>query len=264
MRRVMLLITAMAVAIFLVGGVALAKNIKCPTKPGTRLCVGTNNPDTMTGRNRADIIKARGGPDTVMARGGNDRVFGQDGADILLGELGNDKLDAGPNDDIQSDFVSGGTGDDMLIESTGPDRYGFEQGWGQDQITGDAAVLPLSANDALCFACGSDGVTTPLTINLATGTATDGTNNVTWDAATEPFIENVTGGSAGDNIVGSARSNVVSGFDGADAINVSGDPTTASDFVSCGDSDGDTDTVTKDPGDNLHNNCASDTIINVP
>ena len=163
-----------------------------------------------------------------------------------------------------SEFLAGGPGDDTLVESAGPDRYGFESGWGQDQIPGNGDPLPARDNDGLCFACGIGVVTTPLTINLAAGTATDGTNNVTWDAATEPFIENVTGGSAGDNIVGSARSNVVSGFDGADTINVSGDPTTASDFVSCGDGDGDTDTITKDPGDSLHTNCASDTIITVP
>lgn len=264
MRRTAILVSAMAMLIVLVGGVALAKSISCPNKDN-RLCVGTNRADTMTGANKMDTIKARGGSDTVTARAGRDIVSGGDGGDFLDGGTGNDTLNGGPNPDDTNEFLAGGPGDDTLAESPGPDGYGFEAGWGQDRITGDGDPLPVRDNDRLCFACGSNGVTAPLAINLAAGTATDGTNNVTWDAATEPFIENVTGGSAGDNIVGSRRANVVSGFDGADTINVSGDPTTASDFVSCGDGDGDTDTVTKDPGDQLHQNCtSSDTIITVP
>ena len=263
MRRTAILVGAMAMLIVLVGGVALARSISCPNKDN-RLCVGTNQADTMAGANRMDTIKARGGNDTVTARGGKDIVNGGDGGDFLDGGTGNDTLNGGPNPDNTNEFLDGATGNDTLAESPGPDRYGFLTGWGQDRITGDGDQLPLRDNDELCFACGT-GVNAPLAINLAAGTATDGTNNVTWDAATEPFIEDVTGGSADDNIVGSRRANVVSGFNGADTINVSGDPTTASDFVSCGDGDGDADTVTKDPGDQLHQNCTSlDTIITVP
>lgn len=241
MRRTAILVGAMAMLIVLVGGVALARSISCPNRDN-RLCVGTNQADTMTGANRMDTIKARGGNDTVNARGGKDIVNGGDGGD----------------------FLDGGTGNDTLAESPGPDRYGFLTGWGQDQITGDGDQLPLRDNDGLCFACGT-GVNAPLAINLTAGTATDGTNNVTWDAATEPFIEDVTGGSAGDNIVGSERANIVNGFDGADTINVSGDPTTAADYVNCGGVDGDTDTVTKDAGDFLlGDSCNGDTIITAP
>lgn len=215
----------------------------------------------MTGANRMDTIKVRGGNDTVNARGGKDIV---NGGDFLDGGTGNDTLNGGPNPDNTSEFLDGGTGNDTLAESPGPDRYGFLTGWGQDQITGDGDQLPLRDNDGLCFACGT-GVNAPLAINLTAGTATDGTNNVTWDAATEPFIEDVTGGSAGDNIVGSERANIVNGFDGADTINVSGDPTTAADYVNCGGVDGDTDTVTKDAGDFLlGDSCNGDTIITAP
>jgi hypothetical protein len=56
----------------------------------------------------------------------------------------------------------------------------------------------------------------------------------------------------------------VHGFGGADTINVSGDPTTAADSVNCGDGDGITDTVTRDPRDTITPSCASDTIITVP
>ena len=112
------------------------------------------------------------------------------------------------------------------------------------------------------IACGLGSVTNGVTINLATGTATDGTNSVTWDTANGPFIEDVTGGSGADNIMGSTRANIVNGYLGADTINVKDN--TPGDIVNCG-SDTATDTVTKDDGDTLQgNSCDGDTIISTP
>jgi hypothetical protein len=261
MRRTTLLVTAVAVAILLTGGVALAKNISCARQDGN-VCAGTNQADNITGTNKADIIKARGGADTVMARGGRDRVFGQDGSDILLGGTGNDRLNGGPNPITAFEFLEGGPGDDTLVESPGIDRYGFETNWGDDQITGNGDPLPAHDDDDLCFSCSSNVVTASVTVNLATGTATDGTNTVTWDASV-PFIEGATGGLGADNITGSAISNNVNGSSGADTINVYGDG--GGDGVNCGFGDGDTDTATIDSGDFIvPNSCNGDTIITVP
>jgi hypothetical protein len=250
MRRTTLLITAMAVAILVAGGVALAKNISCARQDG-RVCVGTNKADVITGTNKSERISARGGNDQVMARGGRDRIFGQDGGDDPLdGGAGNDKINAGPNPVNVLDAAVGGTGDDELVESPGPDVYAFGAGWGQDEITGDGDPSGAQVDsDRLCFACGPHSTDVSVTINLTTGTATDGTNTVSWDA-TVPFIEDATGGFGGDNITGSPRFNVVNGFQGADTINVSGDPSSGSDFVNCGDG---TDTVTKDAADTTTN-----------
>jgi len=265
MRRTILLLTAVAVAILLVGGVALAKNISC-ARQGGNVCVGTNRADTMTGTNRADIVKARGGNDAVMARGGNDEVFGHDGFDGPLdGGSGNDTLNAGPSPTTGFEFLSGGPGDDTLVESPGRDQYIFEPSWGDDQITGDGDQPGIQADsDDLCFTCGTTAVTAGVTVNLATGTATDGTNTVTWDAATVPFIERVFGGLGAVNITGSARSNSVFGSEGGDTINVSGDG--GNDTVGCGGNDEDTGTVTKDTEDRiLTGTCGpEDTIIDVP
>jgi Ca2+-binding RTX toxin-like protein len=94
----------------------------------------------------------------------------------------------------------------------------------------------------------ADTVTAPITIDLAAGTATDGTNNVTWDTTDGPFIETATGGSGADNITGSTRTNIVNGHLGADTINVAdGD---GADLDDCGDG---TDTVIKDVGDSARN-----------
>jgi hypothetical protein len=139
-----------------------------------------------------------------------------------------------------------------LVESPGQDVYAFGEGWGEDTITGDGDQPGVQPDgDRVCFACGTHSVPADVsvTINLATGTATDGTNTVTWDA-TVPFIENAFGGSGGDNITGSTRLNVVHGFQGSDTINVSGDPTSGADFVDCGDG---TDTVIQDAGDTAQN-----------
>jgi hypothetical protein len=265
MRRAIIVLTAVAVMVCLAGGIALAKNIKCPTKRGTHLCVGTNNPDTITGTNKMDKIRARGGDDQVTARGGNDKVSGGDGGDIIDGGPGNDTLNGGSNATGTLEGVGGGAGDDTLVESAGPDRYFFGADWGQDQITGDGDPLPGHDNDDVCFVCsGGLSPSVPLTINLSTGSATDGTNTVTWTAG---IIEDATGGNGGDIITGSSVSNTVNGFAGADTIDVSNDPTGAADTVNCGGSppngDGVTDTVTKNSGDQTMN-CESDNVTNAP
>ena len=53
----------------------------------------------------------------------------------------------------------------------------------------------------------------------------------------------------------------MNGYDGADTINVSGDPTSAPDLINCGDGGGDTDTVIRDAGNKLlGNSCNGDTV----
>jgi RTX calcium-binding nonapeptide repeat (4 copies) len=266
MRRATLLFTAVVVVILLAGGVALAKNISC-ARQDTRVCKGTNNPDVITGTNRGETIKARGsgdGVDQIMARGGKDKVFGEDGADFIFGGAGNDTLDAGPNltTRTDSDFIAGEAGNDTLVESPSVDRYGFGPDWGQDTITGDGDQPGSQPDsDGLCFAC-SGVVTTDVTINLTAGTATSGTNSVTWDTTNGPFIEDATGGSGNDNITGSTRFNIVNGYLGADTINVKDG--NGGDIVNCGN-DTVTDTVTKDDGDTLQgDSCNGDTIISTP
>ena len=56
MRRVVLLLAAMAVALLVSSGVALAVIKTCPTN-----CFGTQGPDTLDGSTNANVIKALGG-----------------------------------------------------------------------------------------------------------------------------------------------------------------------------------------------------------
>jgi Ca2+-binding RTX toxin-like protein len=114
MRRVVLVVAAMAFALLLASGVAWAVNK-----------VGTNGPDTLRGTNGADNLLGRGGNDDLFGLGGSDNLLGGAGKDNVLGGnehrvLGGDKTLAGGRgiDRILSGFgsdnLSGGPGNDFL------------------------------------------------------------------------------------------------------------------------------------------------------
>ena len=149
MRRVVLVLAAMALVLLLASGVAMAVNK-----------IGTNGPDTLRGTNRADNISGRGGNDAIfslagkdhvlggpgkdflfggkerrglllqsggakdMAGGrGNDAVFGGNGADDLSGDDGNDWLGDGTFTESAEDNLSGGDGNDLLDAINRPAFY---------------------------------------------------------------------------------------------------------------------------------------------
>jgi Ca2+-binding RTX toxin-like protein len=68
MRRVVLMLGAMALALLLASGVALAVNK-----------VGTNGPDTLRGTNKADNLLGKGGNDRLLSLGGRDNLLGGTG-----------------------------------------------------------------------------------------------------------------------------------------------------------------------------------------
>ena len=69
MRRTLLLLSTMMLALLLASGVALAANIQCQGGP----CVGTEQNDRITGSLEDDVIQALGGRDHVTGRGGTIR-----------------------------------------------------------------------------------------------------------------------------------------------------------------------------------------------
>jgi Ca2+-binding RTX toxin-like protein len=121
MRRVVLVLAAMALALLLASGVAWAV-----TK------IGTNGPDTLIGTNGADNLIGKGGNDILFSLNGRDNLLGGPGKDIVLGEnerlnfaRGDKNLKGGPGNDIVvggrgSDNVLGDAGNDFLID--GPTR----------------------------------------------------------------------------------------------------------------------------------------------
>lgn len=133
--------------------------------------------------------------------GGNDLLIGGGGNDQLLGGLGND-------------WLNGGGGSDALEGNSGDDVYAFSNGIGNELDTilgGDG-----DGRDALNFAA----VTTSVTVNLLNQTAASMAQRLVRMVADgqQHFLEDVTGGSAGDTITGNANGNLLVGGGGGDVL----------------------------------------------
>jgi Ca2+-binding RTX toxin-like protein len=121
MRRVVLVLAAMALAMLPASGVAWAV-----TK------IGTNGPETLRGTTKSDNLVGRGGNDVLFSYAGNDHLLGGLGKDILFGgnpergesSRGNKSLVGGSGNDA----VVGGKGPDNLVGGEGNDwvHDGFE------------------------------------------------------------------------------------------------------------------------------------------
>ncbi len=129
MRRVVLVLAVMALALVLASGVAWAVNE-----------IGTNGPDTLRGTNADDNLLGRGGNDILLSLRGEDNLLGGPGKDVVVGgrapgagfggvdasASGGDKnLSGGAGNDSVwggsgSDNVMGNRGNDLVVD--GPDR----------------------------------------------------------------------------------------------------------------------------------------------
>ena len=110
-RRVIILLVVITLAVATVGGAALAKTIRC--HGGN--CFGTNRADTIFGTNRHDAIFARGGGDWLSGRERNDNLNGQNGNDRAFGGRANDWVKGGRGNDV----VKGDLGNDRLTGGSG-------------------------------------------------------------------------------------------------------------------------------------------------
>ena len=120
MRRAVILLTTVAVAIVVGTGVALAATIRCDGGH----CSGTDRPDSIFGTDRHDAIFAKDGGDFVSGRGRADNLNGGDGDDELLGGWGDDWVKGGRHDDavegnLGNDRITGGSGDNVIRAADG-------------------------------------------------------------------------------------------------------------------------------------------------
>ena len=131
MRRVILLLTAMALALLLASGVALAVNK-----------IGTNGPDTLWGTNGADNLLGKGGNDTLFGLGGRDNLRGGSGKDLVFG--GSERRLSGGDKNLV-----GGSGNDVVLGGLGSDNILGEEGNDlvADGPDGDFATDKLSAGE---------------------------------------------------------------------------------------------------------------------
>jgi Ca2+-binding RTX toxin-like protein len=115
MRRAVILLAAIALAMVVGSGVAVAATIRCDGG----FCSGTNRPDTIFGTNRHDAIFARDGGDFVSGEGGADNLNGERGNDEVVGGWGDDWVKGGRGNDVVwggrgNDWITGGSGDNVL------------------------------------------------------------------------------------------------------------------------------------------------------
>jgi Ca2+-binding RTX toxin-like protein len=137
MKRLILLLAAMAATMVVASGVALAVNK-----------IGTNGPDTLRGTNKAD---------NLIGLGGNDRIFGLAGKDNMLGGPGKDLVVGGT---LTRSFggdknVVGGRGNDALFGGLDSDNVVGEEG-NDLLIDGDNAEVSVPQRDHLSGGDGND------------------------------------------------------------------------------------------------------------
>ncbi len=118
MRRTILLVAVMALAMVAASGAALADRIV--GDGGDNRLVGTNGKDVILGSTGNDSIFGRGGADRLDGDNGRDDVHGGKGDDRLQSGLGQDELFGGPGDDFANaidrqlnDRIDCGTGEDV-------------------------------------------------------------------------------------------------------------------------------------------------------
>src|SRR5215211_328516 len=104
LRRAVLILATMALAVVALSGVALAVNK-----------VGTFRPDTLIGTNQVDRIYGLGAADRIAARAGNDDCYGGSGADTIFCGDGNDRIDGG----FGEDELYGQAGNDTISAADG-------------------------------------------------------------------------------------------------------------------------------------------------
>jgi Ca2+-binding RTX toxin-like protein len=196
------------------------------------------------------VITGGGGNDTLLGLGGADTLNGGDGNDSLSGDAGNDTL----NGDAGNDSLTGGAGNDTLNGGAGNDTFTYAMVDGVDTVNGGLDVDTLNitgavgTNDVLdvVFTNGALGALTSIETGLVSGLESvtadlnGGTDTLSYIGTTAGVtvdltnllgqqsatgfawirnVENVTGGSGNDMLIGSSVVNVLTGGAGDDVLN---------------------------------------------
>jgi Ca2+-binding RTX toxin-like protein len=239
-------------------------NIENLTLTGSVAINGTGNANNnvITGNTANNTLNGGTGVDTLVGGTGNDIYVVDSITDVITENAteGTDTIQSSvtfnlatlPNIEnltLTGSSVINGTGNIANNSLTGNTANNtLDGGDGNDTLNGGAG------NDNLIGGNGSDFAyyytsTSSVTVNLATGTASDGLGGT--DALS--FIENIQGSNtAGDNLTGDTGVNILYGYGGADILTGGG----GNDLLYLG-SDTVTDTVNYASGD------GSDTVYNL-
>lgn len=140
-----------------------------------------------------DLVVGDNDPMTLTGNAGNDRLTGGNGADTLQGGPGDDILAGG----LGNDKEFGGDGNDSFNEGPVPN--------GADDLNGEAGT------DRADYSARTSDVTLRLDGSANDGASGEG-DNVKLD------VENATGGSGNDTVIGSSLPNVLAGGFGNDTM----------------------------------------------
>jgi Ca2+-binding RTX toxin-like protein len=202
---------------------------------------GSGYDDVLRGNDVANVLIGFDGNDYLLGRGGNDTLYGLQGDDILAGGSGADILDGGIGSDTADYYTSASgvwvdltTGNGLTGDAAGDQLYGIENVNGSsfnDMLVGDAnanKLVGLDGNDYLAGGAGADildgggGIDTAsytsssagVWVSLATGSGYFG------DAQGDQLsgIENVTGSTSDDTLIGNDGVNVLTGLGGDDYL----------------------------------------------
>jgi Ca2+-binding RTX toxin-like protein len=184
--------------------------------PGDDTIDGGPGNDTEYGRAGDDELHGGDGIDSLSGSGGNDTLRGENGDDNLRGGAGPDTVDGGDGNDIvdgaepdligadAGDDLSGGAGKDLLLGEDGNDM--LDGGTGPDVMDGG------DGTDTVSY----DGRPDKVTVTLD-GVANDGEGGEGDNVM--PDVENIVGGTVGDDLWGDNSANRVDGGTGEDYLN---------------------------------------------
>jgi Ca2+-binding RTX toxin-like protein len=108
LRKMVLLCGALLVGVIVLGGVALAKDIR-----------GTFEQDNLPGTGQLDRIYGLGAKDTIKGLAGNDDCYGGSGNDEVRCGVGDDRVDGG----FGEDDLFGGPDNDTILAADGKVDY---------------------------------------------------------------------------------------------------------------------------------------------
>jgi Ca2+-binding RTX toxin-like protein len=195
--------------------------------PASQTLNGTDFDDIILGGGGTDTINGGLGNDTLDGGTGGDTINGNDGNDVITGGAGNDTINGGAGSDLINYTIgdgagavvggtSGGDVDTLAIIGTANSEVldvilnggvlTTVEGGSVAQIESITADL-LGGADGLSYGAGTNSA---VTVNLALGTAS-GFSSIAG-------IENVTGGSDADLLVGNGLDNALTGGGGNDTL----------------------------------------------
>jgi len=205
-----------------------AVTINASAATGTVNVGGTANnatiysPITFTAGVGATTVRGGAGADTITGSGADDSVIGAAGADSITAGAGNDIINAGQG----ADYIDGGDGLDTYQSGVVP---GTDVDGGVTAITGvfinlgsttksvadvNTATVHLNTNGGYFTAGSIIDVASKTAVNLFATSAGAASSRVD----TLVNIENATGTTGADYIIGSSAANVITGGDGVDVL----------------------------------------------